>query len=161
MSSPENQLPARFAAPYAAVLHGYLVEPGDVRGMADRVLELLAHPDVAVRMGQKGDNNRESARAKTIAFKNDDKKPSPIPLETCPWCGEKFKTTSFNLVPTADNPTDLHIVCMNRNCDFKGDRHLPIVAVDEPLYRRIPCFLIATVDKFANLPWVGQCGALW
>jgi hypothetical protein len=113
------------------------------------------------RMGQKGDNNRDSARAKTIAFKNDDKKPSPIPLETCPWCGEKFKTTSFNLVPTADNPTDLHIVCMNRNCDFKGDRHLPIVAVDEPLYRRIPCFLIATVDKFANLPWVGQCGALF
>jgi Helicase conserved C-terminal domain len=113
------------------------------------------------RMGQKGDNNRESARAKTIAFKNDDKKPSPIPLETCPWCGEKFKTTSFNLVPTADNPTDLHIVCMNRNCDFKGDRHLPIVAIDEPLYRRIPCFLIATVDKFANLPWVGQCGALF
>jgi hypothetical protein len=113
------------------------------------------------RMGQKGDNNRESARAKTIAFKNDDKKPSPIPLETCPWCGEKFKTTSFNLVPTADNPTDLHIVCMNRNCDFKGDRHLPIVAVDEPLYRRLPCFLIATVDKFANLPWVGQCGALF
>jgi hypothetical protein len=112
-------------------------------------------------MGQKGDNNRDSARAKTIAFKNDDKKPSPIPLETCPWCGEKFKTTSFNLVPTVDNPTDLHIVCMNRNCDFKGDRHLPIVAVDEPLYRRIPCFLIATVDKFANLPWVGQCGALF
>jgi hypothetical protein len=113
------------------------------------------------RMGQKGDSNRESARAKTIAFKNDDKKPSPIPLETCPWCGEKFKTTSFNLVPTADNPTDLRIVCMNRNCDFKGDRHLPIVAIDEPLYRRLPCFLIATVDKFANLPWVGQCGALF
>lgn len=113
------------------------------------------------RMGQKGDNNRDSARAKTIAFKNDDKKPSPIPLETCPWCGEKFKTTSFNLVPNADSPTDLKIVCMNRNCDFKGDRHLPIVAIDEPLYRRLPCFLIATVDKFASLPWVGQCGGLF
>ena len=37
-------------------VNGYLVEPGDVRGMADRVLELLAHPDVAVRMGQKGDS---------------------------------------------------------------------------------------------------------
>lgn len=112
-------------------------------------------------MGRKGDSFRESARAKTIAFKNNDKKPSPIPLETCPWCGEKFKSTSFNLVPTADNPLDLHVVCMNRNCDFKGDRHLPIVAVDEPLYRRLPCFLIATVDKFANLPWVGQCGGLF
>jgi len=25
---------------------------------------------------------------------------------------------------------------------------LPIVAVDEPIYRRLPCFIIATVDKF-------------
>ena len=82
-------------------------------------------------------------RPSSLVSTHSDKKPSPIPLETCPWCGEKFKTTSFNLVPTADNPTDVHTVC---NC----------VAVDEPLYRRIPCFLIATVDKFANLPWVGQ-----
>src|SRR5262249_54820052 len=40
------------------------------------------------------------------------------------------------------------------------DRPLPIVAIDEPLYRRLPAFLIATVDKFASLPWVGQAGAL-
>ncbi|MFN9246357.1 MAG: helicase, partial [Planctomycetota bacterium] len=35
-------------------------------------------------MGRKGDNNPNSARAKTIAYSNDDRKPSPIPLETCP-----------------------------------------------------------------------------
>src|SRR5207344_2493893 len=40
------------------------------------------------------------------------------------------------------------------------DRALPIVAVDEPIYRRLPAFLIATVDKFAALPWVGQSGVL-
>ena len=34
------------------------------------------------------------------------------------------------------------------------------MAVDEPLYRRVPCFVIATVDKFASLPWVGASGAL-
>ncbi len=39
------------------------------------------------RMGQKGDNNPESARAKVIAYKNNDKKPIPIPIENCPWCG--------------------------------------------------------------------------
>ena len=42
----------------------------------------------------------------------------------------------------------------------RGDTPLPIVAVDEPLYRRLPAFLVATVDKFASLPWVGQSGAL-
>ena len=24
-----------------------------------------------------------------------------------------------------------------------------------PIYRRLPCFLIATVDKFAAMPWTG------
>ena len=77
------------------------------------------------RMGRKGDNNRESARAKTIAYQNNDKKPSPIPLENCPWCGTKFKPLSFSLKPNPDAPTDLRIVCVNRDCYFKGDRSLP------------------------------------
>ena len=122
------------------------------------------------RMGRKGDNNPESARARTIAYQNDDRnKPSPIPLENCPWCGEKFTRNSFTLFPNADNPTDLRILCTNRKnlanrqpqCTFKGNNPLPIVAVDDPIYRRVPCFIIATVDKFANLPWVGETGALF
>ena len=36
-----------------------------------------------------------------------------------------------------------------------------ILAVDDPIYRRLPCFVIATVDKFAGLPWVGQVGAFF
>ena len=54
----------------------------------------------------------------------------------------------------------MRIVCANWECDFSGDTPLPIVAVDEPLYRRLPAFLVATVDKFASLPWVGESGAL-
>ena len=81
-------------------------------------------------MGAKGDNNPDSARAKTIANKNDDRKPSPIPLEECPWCGEKFKANSFQLLPNTDTPTDLRVHCLNRNCDFTRGRSLPILAVD-------------------------------
>jgi hypothetical protein len=113
------------------------------------------------RMGQKGDNYRESARAKTIAFKNDDRKPSPIPLEECPWCGEKFKANSFQLLPNPDAPTDLRVTCANRHCDFSWGNHLPILAVDEPIYRRLPCFIIATVDKFAAMPWTGEVGGFF
>jgi hypothetical protein len=112
-------------------------------------------------MGKKGDNSPDSARAKTIAFKNDTNKPSPIPLEECPWCGTKFGAYSFSLHPNQDMPTDLKIQCTNRDCAFIRGRHLPIVAVDEPLYRRLPCFVIATVDKFAAMPWTGQVGALF
>lgn len=28
-------------------------------------------------------------------------------------------------------------------------------------FRRLPCFLIATVDKFAALPWAGEVGAFF
>jgi hypothetical protein len=110
------------------------------------------------RMGEKGDNDSESARSKTIAYKNDDRRPSPIPLEECPWCGTKFTRNSFQLVPNPDFPTDLRVLCINRNCDFTRDRALPILAVDEPIYRRVPCFMIATVDKFAAMPWTGDVG---
>ena len=113
------------------------------------------------RMGRKGDTDRESARAKTIAFKNDDRKPSPIPLEECPWCGEKFKSNSFQLLPNTDDPTDLRVTCANRRCDFSRGNHLPILSVDEPIYRRLPCFLIATVDKFAAMPWTGEAGGFF
>lgn len=113
------------------------------------------------RMGRKGEADRESARAKTIAFKNDDRKPSPIPLEECPWCGTKFNSNSFQLVPNVDNPTDLRVNCANRRCEFSRGNALPILSVDEPIYRRLPCFMIATVDKFAAMPWTGEVGAFF
>ncbi|MEX1263843.1 MAG: DISARM system helicase DrmA [Actinomycetota bacterium] len=112
-------------------------------------------------MGQKGDKRSDTARAKTNQYKADPRgKPSPIPLENCPWCGERFAADSFSLQPDADRPTELRVVCTNIACDFTRDRALPIVAVDGPIYRRLPAFLIATVDKFASLPWVGPSGAL-
>jgi hypothetical protein len=46
-------------------------------------------------------------------------------------------------------------------CPFAKQTALPLLAVDEQIYRRLPCFLIATVDKFAALPWVGKTSALF
>ena len=112
------------------------------------------------RMGRKGDKG-DTARRKTLQYKADSRsRPAPIPIESCPWCGRRFKAESFTLLPNADRPRDLRIVCTNLKCEFSGERSLPIVAVDEPLYRRLPAFLIATVDKFAALPWEGPSGAL-
>ena len=113
------------------------------------------------RMGQKGDPDQETARAKTLAFKRSTTTASPIPIEECPWCGTKFTKHSFQLEPNADNPTDLRVGCANRDCDFSRGKSLPILAVDEPIYRRLPCFMIATVDKFAAMPWTGEVGAFF
>ena len=113
------------------------------------------------RMGKRGEQGSDSARAKTRQFQaNPDSRPSPIPLENCPWCGEKFAPDSFQLRPNSDAPKELWVACANFECDFSGERPLPILAVDEPIYRRLPAFLIATVDKFASLPWEARAGKL-
>jgi hypothetical protein len=112
-------------------------------------------------LGHKGDKRSDTALSKVRQFKSDPRsKPWPIPIKTCPWCETPLEPNSFDLLPNDDNPSELRIVCANSECDFTRDRALPIVAVDEPIYRRLPAFLIATVDKFAALPWVGQAGAL-
>jgi hypothetical protein len=113
------------------------------------------------RMGKIGDTDQNTARARTLRFLNDDHKPSPIPLEECPWCGTKFSRLSFKLIPNSNHPQDLRVSCINRDCKFGRGVSLPILAVDEPIYRRLPCFLIATVDKFAALPWTGEVGAFF
>ncbi|WP_420618556.1 DISARM system helicase DrmA [Candidatus Poriferisocius sp.] len=111
-------------------------------------------------MGSKGDGRQDTARSKTRAFKSNPNNALPVPLESCPWCGHSFEPASFVLWPDDDRPSELRITCANFECDFSGDRPLPILAVDEPIYRRLPAFVIATVDKFASLPFTAQTGAL-
>ncbi len=117
------------------------------------------------RMGAAGDKDRESARSRTIEFQNESRGGSPpIPLENCPWCGWRFTKDSFRLLPDAKRPTELRVSCVHRACAFHPRRQaagIPVLAVDEPIYRRLPAFLIATVDKFANLPWVGDTAGLF
>ena len=86
---------------------------------------------------------------------------APAPIKACPWCGTPFGRQSFQCVPNSTAPRNLEIRCANIDCDFSGNRALPVLTVDEPIYRRLPAFLVATVDKFASLPWVGECGAFF
>lgn len=117
------------------------------------------------RMGRRGDTTSgDTAYKKVLKYKQEpDKHPAPIPIEECPWCGKKFSRNSFSLHPNEQTPLDLRVTCDNLKCDFCASkkRHLPIVAVDEPIYRRLPAFMIATVDKFAALPWTGETGTLF
>ncbi len=119
------------------------------------------------RMGYAGDKSpgaRNTAYSRTVAFRNNPgRNASPIPLEECPWCSQKLTPASFQFVPNEQLPLDLRLTCTNPDCEFSSaqDSQLPVVAVDDPLYRRLPCFVIATVDKFAALPWVGETGSLF
>jgi hypothetical protein len=87
---------------------------------------------------------------------------SPCPLPVCPWCGTPFDGTSFT---TQTKPFERVITsCAKLDCPFNTGRNpegVPIVFVDEPIYRELPCFVVATVDKLAMLPWRGATAKLF
>ena len=113
------------------------------------------------RLGGKGDADQTTAIGRVRRYTTGQDKRAPAPLKACPWCGTFFTPQSFACVPNNVAPINMEIRCVNTRCDFTRGRALPILTVDEPIYRRLPAFLIATVDKFASLPWVGETGAFF
>ncbi|HRQ80414.1 MAG TPA: hypothetical protein PKZ97_04780, partial [Azospirillaceae bacterium] len=112
------------------------------------------------RLGGKGDTGDDTAVTRVNTFRKTGRR-APAPIKSCPWCGTPFNRDSFSCVPNHRAPVNMEIRCANTDCDFTGDRALPVLTVDEPIYRRLPAFLIATVDKFASLPWIGEVGAFF
>jgi hypothetical protein len=115
------------------------------------------------RMKPRPNRNDDNAATTWLGryIRNPKRAKSPVPLKACPWCFTPFKPESFRIAPNRTLANNLAIKCENPDCHFTRDRDLPILVVDEPIYRRLPAFLIATVDKFAALPWVGSSGAFF
>ncbi|GGV44143.1 helicase [Actinomadura cremea] len=88
---------------------------------------------------------------------------SPHQLTSCPWCGTAVEAGRDIEVDTVRRRTLIR--CSDFDCEFHayaGDGDgLPVVVVDEEIYRLGPAFVIATVDKFAQLPWVGDTQTLF
>ena len=99
------------------------------------------------KLGGKGNADQTTAVGRVRRYRTGRDKRAPAPLKACPWCGTAFTAHSFACVPNELAPTNLEIRCVNTACDFTRGRPLPILTVDEPIYRRLPAFLIATVDK--------------
>lgn len=113
------------------------------------------------RLGGKGNTGDDTAVTRLRRYQKGQDRRAPAPIKNCPWCGHAFTPASFRCVPTMDAPTNLELRCANVDCAFTGNRALPVVIVDEAIYRRLPAFMIATVDKFASLPWRGDAGAFF
>ncbi len=93
---------------------------------------------------------------------------SPVQLVHCPWCGTRIQ-------PGRDVRVEVYGQGQARTLTFCGDtlgrclfsprnspqEGLPIIVVDEEIYRRLPALLISTVDKFAQMPWRGDVGMLF
>jgi hypothetical protein len=91
---------------------------------------------------------------------------TPAQLTTCPWCGCEIVEGRDIEVKRFNEGGSTHIYCGDKfsRCDFsKGlsPTGLPVLVVDDEIYRHPPTMLIATVDKFAMMAWRGQVRTLF
>ncbi|MCE3014792.1 MAG: DISARM system helicase DrmA [Pirellula sp.] len=93
---------------------------------------------------------------------------TPYQLTACPWCGSAIEAGKhLDAKPYPHGSARTLMYCGDKfgQCLFSkrqaADEGLPVVVVDEEIYRRLPTLLIATVDKFAQMPWKGEIQMLF
>lgn len=87
-----------------------------------------------------------------------------LQVQRCPWCGTKIDAATVR-VDRDMRRVFVHCGDKLAACPFaRGGAvpdGLPILTVDEEIYRLAPSFVIATVDKFARLSREGEAATLF
>lgn len=87
-----------------------------------------------------------------------------LQVKRCPWCGTSITKKQLRVDTTIGR---VLVRCGDPfgDCPFAEgggvDEGLPILTVDEEIYRLAPAFVIATVDKFARLAREGEAASLF
>ncbi|MFG3005729.1 helicase-related protein [Streptomyces calvus] len=81
---------------------------------------------------------------------------NPVQLHACPWCGTRLDARDYEADEDAKR---MYIRCPSTDCDFADG--LPVHLIDEAVYDARPTLVIATVDKFASMPWRPATAALF
>lgn len=87
-----------------------------------------------------------------------------LQVQRCPWCGTRIGSAN---VRAEELDRRVHVYCGDdlAECPFSeggtAGEGLPILTVDEEIYRLAPSFVIATVDKFARLAREGEAASLF
>ena len=130
---------------------------------------------IGLWVGQKTTPNTNDQAAEAIqqehgtkGFKAGRGSGSPAQLTNCPWCGSKINPGQHIKVESyAKGRCRTITFCGDvlGRCPFSPPKSplegIPVVVVDEEIYRRLPTLLIATVDKFAQMPWNGKVQMLF
>ncbi|BCB86608.1 DISARM system helicase DrmA [Phytohabitans suffuscus] len=87
-----------------------------------------------------------------------------LQVQRCPWCGTEISPANVKGDPTTRR---VFVHCGDElgRCPFSRGggvpEGLPVLTVDEEIYRLTPAFVIATVDKFARLAREGEAASLF
>ncbi len=126
--------------------------------------ELSRLPGFSIGLWVGGDttpNDFKTAHKRALELRRSQDPESPFQLQACPWCGtpvfpaKKSQESAYG-VRTTNNSFELF--CPHADCDFHDC--LPVSVVDEAMFQEPPTLVVATVDKFARLPWVESAGSL-
>lgn len=122
-------------------------------------------------VGSKTTPNTLAAAANSLRERNLGGRPSqsgtPHQITSCPWCGSEIWERHLRVYEAPNDIGRCVTYCGDDlgRCEFseaKAPREgLPVMVVDEEIYRRPPSLLIATVDKFAQMPWKGETQMLF
>lgn len=106
-------------------------------------------------------NTKRKARELVERMLEEDRPRNRFMMTECPWCGE-------SILPARRGPTESYGItytkrllfnCPNSRCDFHNG--LPVQVVDECMYEDPPTILLATIDKFARMPWEARSRAFF
>jgi hypothetical protein len=90
---------------------------------------------------------------------------TPAQLTSCPWCGSEIAPGRDIRVDRDLGRTFVYCGDKYGRCEFSQAKSknlgLPVLVVDDEIYRHPPSMLIATVDKFAMMAWRGQVRTLF
>ncbi len=122
-------------------------------------------------VGNKTTPNTLAAAASALRQRNVGGRPSssgtPHQITSCPWCGSEIREQHLRVYEAPSDIGRCVTYCGDNlgRCEFTEKNSpkegLPVMVVDEEIYRRPPSLLIATVDKFAQMPWKGQTQMLF
>jgi len=111
------------------------------------------------------DADRWVTQARQRGGKSSARGSSPMQLARCPWCGSELRGGRDIEVNALRGRTLLTCSDSSGECAFtprnSPNEGLPVVVVDEEVYRLLPALVIATVDKLARMPWEGRAAALF
>lgn len=81
---------------------------------------------------------------------------NPVQISRCPHCGAPITMANYSC---NKQESRMLIKCSSDKCEFKNG--LPIYLIDEEIYKYTPTYIVATIDKFAQVALREECGSLF